>query len=174
MSAGRRGDSSHSDGVRTARACWFFACHAIADDMSVDHTGSDLSAPGVEQRKSGIFRSMYTVIYLFPVPTANVDTFLRVQREAGKIYTQYGALSDETLEPLDLQAAYGCAGFADTLALKGNEDLYMGLSRFRDLAHHDEVMSKVDTDARIGVLYDEMLNVLEMPRVVRGAFAVSS
>lgn len=117
---------------------------------------------------------MYTVIYLFPVPIAKVDAFLRVQREAGKIYMQYGALSDETLEPLDLQAAYGCAGFADTLALKGDEDLYMGLSRFRDLAHHDEVMAKVDTDARIGVLYDEMLNVLEMPRVVRGAFAVSS
>lgn len=114
---------------------------------------------------------MYTVIYLFPVARDNAETFLRVQREAGEIYERYGALEDETLEPLNLGAAYGCAGFASVIPLKEDEDLYIGLSRFRDGAHHDEVMAKVDADARINALYAEMLSVLEMSRVVRGAFA---
>ena len=114
---------------------------------------------------------MYTVVYLFPVHRSNVPTFLRVQKEAGEIYVRYGALTDETLAPVDVGAAYGCAGFASLLELREGEDLYMGLSRFHDRAHHDAVMAKVDADVRIGALYTEMMGVLEMPRVVRGAFA---
>ncbi len=116
---------------------------------------------------------MYTVIYLFPVPHAKVETFLRVQREAGEIYKRYGALDDETLEPLSLGAAYGCAGFGGVVPLGEDENLYVGLSRFRDRAHHDEVMAKVDADARIEALYAEMLGVLEMTRVVRGEFGAA-
>ena len=113
---------------------------------------------------------MYTVIYLFPVPRANVEGFARVQREAAEVYKRYGALDDETHAPLNLEAAYGCAGFSDAFELKEDEHLFVGLSRFRDRAHHDEVMGGVDADERIGTLYAEMLALLEMDRVVRGEF----
>lgn len=114
---------------------------------------------------------MYTVVYLFPVHRSNVPTFLRVQKEAGEIYLRYGALADETLAPVDVGTAYGCAGFSGLLELREGEDLYVGLSRFHDRAHHDAVMAEVDADVRIDALYTEMSNVLEMPRVVRGAFS---
>ena len=114
---------------------------------------------------------MYTVVYLFPVHRSNIPTFLRVQKAAGEIYLRYGALADETLAPVDVGAAYGCAGFSSLLELREGEDLYIGLSRFRDRAHNDAVMAKVDADVQIDALYAEMSSVLEMPRVVRGAFA---
>ena len=113
---------------------------------------------------------MYTVIYLFPVARANVEGFFRVQREAGAIYKRYGALDDETLAPLNLEAAYGCAGFGSVFELKENEELFIGLSRFRDRNHHDEVMAKVDADPKIGDLYTEMLTLIDMSRTVRGEF----
>lgn len=113
---------------------------------------------------------MYTVIYLFRVPRSNVDAFSRVQREAGEIYKRYGALDDETLAPFNLEANYGCSGFASVVELKGDEELWVGLSRFRDRDHHDEVMIKVDADPQINDLYAEMLTLLDMSRVVRGEF----
>ena len=113
---------------------------------------------------------MYTVVYLFRVPKPNVTAFSRVQHEAGEIYRRYGALDDETLAPSKLGAAYGCAGFSDVTELKEDEELFIGLSRFRDRTHHDEVMAKVDADAQINDLYVEMLTLIDMSRVVRGEF----
>lgn len=65
---------------------------------------------------------MYTVIYLFRVPRPNVDAFSRVQREAGEIYKRYGALDDETLAPFNLEANYGCSGFASVVELTADGD----------------------------------------------------
>ena len=112
---------------------------------------------------------MYTVIYMFPVPKPNIEAFTRVQREAGEIYKRYGALDDETLAPFNLGAAYGCAGFSSISELKENEELFIGLSRFRDRNHHGEVMAKVDADPQINNLYEELTS-LGMSRVVRGEF----
>lgn len=113
---------------------------------------------------------MYTVIYLFRVPRPNVAAFSRVQSEAGEIYKRYGALDDETLAPDNLEANYGCSGFSSVVELREDEELFVGLSRFQNRAHHDEVMSKVDADAHINDLYAEMLTLLDMSRVVRGEF----
>jgi uncharacterized protein YbaA (DUF1428 family) len=54
--------------------------------------------------------------------------------------------------------------------LREDEELFIGLSRFQDRNHHDEVMAKVDADAQINDLYAEMLTLLDMSRVVRGKF----
>ncbi len=104
---------------------------------------------------------MYTVIYLFRVPRLNVNAFSRVQQEAGEIYKRYGALDDETLAPISLEANYGCSGFSSVIELREDEQLFVGLSRFQNRNHHDEVMSKVDADAQIDALYKEMLVVAQ-------------
>ena len=113
---------------------------------------------------------MYTVVYLFRVPKPNVTAFSRVQHEAGEIYKRYGALDDETLAPVGLEAKYGCLAFSSVVELREDEELFIGLSRFRDRTHHDEVMAKVDADAQINNLYAEMLSLIDMSRVVRGEF----
>ncbi len=114
--------------------------------------------------------SLYIALYLFPVPHSRAETFIRVQKAAGDIYLRCGALEDVTLEPVSLESAYGCAGFGSAVTLREGETLYLGLSRYRDSAHHDEVMAHVDADPEISALYAEMLTVLEMGRVVRGEF----
>ncbi len=113
---------------------------------------------------------MYTVIYLFRMPKPNVAAFSRVQQEAGKVYKRYGALDDKTLAPVSLESNYGCLGFSSVVELREDEDLFVGLSRFQNRNHHDEVMAKVDADAQIDALYTEMLTLIDMSRVVRGEF----
>lgn len=113
---------------------------------------------------------MYTSIYIYRVQRDKVAAFLRVQREAAAIYCQYGALDDETFAPCNLEAKYGCVPFAAAFEVEAGEEVLVSLGRFRDLAHHDEVMGRVDADDRISKLYEEMTSLLDVGRVVRGEF----
>jgi uncharacterized protein YbaA (DUF1428 family) len=113
---------------------------------------------------------MYTSIYIYRVPQDHIEAFLRVQREAAVIYRQYGALDDETFGPCNLEAKYGCSPFPAAFEIEEGEEVFVSLSRFRDLAHHDVVMSQVDADERIGQLYEEISNLLDVGHVVRGEF----
>jgi uncharacterized protein YbaA (DUF1428 family) len=113
---------------------------------------------------------MFTSIYIYRVPKENVDAFLRIQQEAAEIYQRYGALADETFAPVDLEAKYGCVPFFKALDVEEDEVIFIGLSRFRDRAHHDQVMSQVDADERIGDLYGQVTKLLDISRVVRGEF----
>ena len=113
---------------------------------------------------------MFTSIYIYRVPRENVDAFLRIQREAAAIYESYGALADETYAPVDLKAKYGCVPIFEALDLGEDKEVFIGISRFRDRAHHDQVMSQVDSDERISDLYNEVTKLLDINRVVRGEF----
>ena len=113
---------------------------------------------------------MYVSIYIYRVPRENAAAFLDVQKEAAAIYKRHGALVDETYALASLEAKYGCAAFAQALDVEKGEEVFFGLSRFRDRAHHDEVMTQVDGDERINELYDEVTKLLDVGRVVRGEF----
>lgn len=113
---------------------------------------------------------MFTSIYIYRVPRKNVDAFLRIQQEAAAIYQRYGALADETYAPVNLEAKYGCVPFSEVLDVEEDEVVLIGFSRFRDRAHHDQVMSQVDSDERISDLYGEVTKLLDINRVVRGEF----
>lgn len=113
---------------------------------------------------------MFTTIYIYRVPRRNVEAFLRVQREAAAIYREFGALDDETLAPVNLEPKYGCSAFPASLDVEDGEEVFISLSRFRDRAHHDEVMGLVDADERIDRLYEEVTMLLDVGRVVRGEF----
>ena len=113
---------------------------------------------------------MFISIYIYRVPHENVDVFLRVQREAAAIYRRYGAIDDATFAPVNLEAKYGCAGFPGALDIREGEEVLIGLSSFHDRPHHDTVMAQVDRDERISELYEEVVGLMDVGRVVRGEF----
>jgi len=113
---------------------------------------------------------MYASIYIYRLPKENVDAFLQIQKEAAEIYQRYGALADETFAPVDLKAKYGCVPIFEALDVEADEEIFIGISRFRNRAHHDRVMSQVDSDERIGQLYGQVTKLLDINRVVRGEF----
>jgi uncharacterized protein YbaA (DUF1428 family) len=113
---------------------------------------------------------VFASIYIYRVPRENAKAFLRIQREVARIYREHGALDDETWGPVNLEAKYGCDAFESSLALAGDECVFIGLSRFRDQVHHKEVMEQADSDPRINELYGEVIALLDVGRIVRGEF----
>ena len=113
---------------------------------------------------------MYSVIYIFRVPKAQVGAFLEIQRQAAKIYKEYGALDDTTWGPADLAAKYGCTSFSAALSTTSQEVIFVEVATFRDRGHHDEVMARVDSDERISTLYRQLTNLIDVSTVVRGEF----
>jgi uncharacterized protein YbaA (DUF1428 family) len=113
---------------------------------------------------------VFSSIYLYPVPEDRADDFLRIQRAVLEIYLAYGVLDDITFRPVDLTGKYGCAGFERAVDLRPGETVYVSVSHFRDRAHHDEVMARVDDDPRVNGLFDEIQTILDLCRIVRGEF----
>jgi uncharacterized protein YbaA (DUF1428 family) len=113
---------------------------------------------------------MYLSIYLYPVPATNADGFLRVMRDARRIYLEHGASDVEILAGADVQPAYGCSGVATALGTQPGETIFFSIDRFRDRAHRDETMTRVDADQRIQDLYAELSKFVRIERVVRGEF----
>ncbi len=113
---------------------------------------------------------MHSMIYIYRLKRDRLDSFLDIQRQAAAIYKEHGALDDETLQAVDLTPRYGCAGFADAFSAADDETICVGLARYRDRAHHDEVMARVNADPRIDTLFAEVTDVIDLAHVVLGEF----
>ena len=113
---------------------------------------------------------MYNVLYLYPVLKQNKERFIEINKMASIIYKEYGAIEDDTYQSTFIDAIYGCKGMDSSVELQENETLMCSVSTFNNKHHHDVVMKEVDADPRIEELYNEMLNVIDMSRVVRGEF----
>ncbi|MFY3790731.1 DUF1428 family protein [Ureibacillus sp. MALMAid1270] len=113
---------------------------------------------------------MYNVLFLYPVLKQNKDRFVEINKKASFIYKEYGAIEDETFQSTFIHAIYGCKGMDTSVELQENETLMCSVSTFNDKHHHDIVMEKVDSDHRIEELFNEMIKVIDISRVVRGEF----
>jgi uncharacterized protein YbaA (DUF1428 family) len=113
---------------------------------------------------------MYNVIYLYPVLKQNKEWFIEINKKASIIYKEHGAIEDSTYQSTFIEAMYGCKGMESSVELQKNETLMCSVSIFTNKHQHDIVMGKVDTDHRIEELYDEMIKMIDMSRVVRGEF----
>lgn len=113
---------------------------------------------------------MYNVLYLYPVLKQKKDRFIEINKKASLIYKEYGAIEDDTYQSIFIDAIYGCKGMKASVEIHENETLMCSVSTFKNKHHHDIVMEKVDSDHRIEELYNEMIKVIDISRVVRGEF----
>lgn len=113
---------------------------------------------------------MYSVLYLYPVQKQSKDRFIEINKEAALIYKEYGAIEDNTFQSTFIESIYGCMGMKTSVNMYENETLMLSISTFNSKHHHDSVMEKVDADQRIIELYNEMIKVIDINRVVRGEF----
>ncbi|MFJ7826284.1 DUF1428 family protein [Psychrobacillus sp. NPDC096623] len=113
---------------------------------------------------------MYSVLYIYPVLIKKKERFIETNKKASLIYKEYGAIEDDTYQSTSIDAMYGCRGMESSVDLHENETLMCSVSTFNNKHHHDLVMGKVDSDKRIEELYNEMINVIDISRVVRGEF----
>ncbi|MFC5602779.1 DUF1428 family protein [Sporosarcina koreensis] len=113
---------------------------------------------------------MYSVIYLYPVPKQSKEEFIEINKRASLIYKEFGAIEDDTFQSTNIAPMYGCEGMKASVVLHENETMMLSISTFNSRNHHDMVMGKVDRDKEILELYNKMINIIDINRVVRGEF----
>ena len=110
---------------------------------------------------------MYQASYIYRVPVENIDRFLRVVAEAGAIYCRHGALSSTTLRVTDGAAKYGCTGLCDLVPPATGEELFVGLDSFRDVEEFRAKMKLIDSNPRIGELFEEIQSLIDLKKIIR-------
>lgn len=113
---------------------------------------------------------MYLEIYLYPILKENKEKFEEITQKAGSIYKEYGVIEDEFFTATYTKARFGCSGMADAVEIHEGEVLMLEISRYHDKQHHSQVLEKVNNDDRIEGLYDQVTNIIDVSRVVRGEF----
>lgn len=115
---------------------------------------------------------MYLEIYLYPVLEENKEQFLKINREAERIYKEYGAIESETLTAASIQPEYGCSGMVSAVELRESEVLMLEINRYHNKVHHSQVLEKVNNDEQIEKLFNQMTKVIDVSRTVRGEFGL--
>jgi uncharacterized protein YbaA (DUF1428 family) len=85
------------------------------------------------------------------------------------VWHRAGYPARDTLGAVDVSPRYGCRGFGDAFGA-GDDAVLVGLARFRDRAHHDEVMARVNDDPRIDALFEQVSAVIDIGSVALGEF----
>ncbi len=109
----------------------------------------------------------YVALYSFRLRAPNVQRFLEIQLEAAEIQRRHGALSDATYASVDTGAKYGLSTLGEALGAERDDVVFVEVAAFRERAHHDEVMARVDTDERIAELYREVTALIDLSRCAR-------
>ena len=91
--------------------------------------------------------------------------------ETNEIFQKYGVEGEEIFLLQDKTPKYGVTGLWNVISIDDEEELWIGLNRFKNIRHCEEVMKKFDNDPETEKLYNEFVNsVSAASRVIRGEF----
>lgn len=114
---------------------------------------------------------MYIIWFLHRVPLRRATDFTALVHEAIEVFVRHGAIGGSVFEVADPQAKYGCGAIPDALEVRPDEVLYAELNYFHDRTHYDKVMPLVDADPELERLYDQLVSMTDIGRIVRGEFS---
>ncbi|NYH50589.1 uncharacterized protein YbaA (DUF1428 family) [Nocardiopsis arvandica] len=114
---------------------------------------------------------MYIIWFLHRVPLRRATDFVDLVHEAIGVFVRHGAIGGSVFEVADSQAKYGCGAIPDAVEVRPDEALYVELNYFHDRTHYDRVMPLVDADPELERLYDRLVAMADIGRIVRGEFS---
>ena len=92
--------------------------------------------------------SNYVNVVVVPVPKANVDAYRKQAELFAKVWREHGALSCIEIEADDVPGGK-VTSFPQSVSLKPDETIFVGIMQFQSRAHRDEVSGKAMKDARL-------------------------
>ena len=107
--------------------------------------------------------------FVVPVPTANLDAYLKMARKAGKVWKEYGAL--EYVECVGDDVKPGkVTSFPQAVKLKAGETVVFSWIVYKSRAHRDSVNAKVMKDPRLAPMMDPKTMPFDGKRMFWGGF----
>ena len=111
----------------------------------------------------------YVESYIFPVVTAQLNDYLAIAAESALIWRELGALS--VMEAQAVHAPVGeVTSFPRSVALTADETVFVAYISFRDRAHRDEVMARMESHGRMMELFSTA--PVDGKRMIWGGFEV--
>ena len=92
--------------------------------------------------------SSYTDLFVVPVPKKNIAAYRKQAEMFVQVWREHGALSCVEVEADDAPAGK-LTSFPQSVALKPDETVFVGIMTYRSRAHRDEVSAKAMKDPRM-------------------------
>ena len=96
--------------------------------------------------------SNYVELFVVPVPNKNIAAYRQLAQQFVDIAREHGALSCIEVEADDAPAGK-LTSFPQSVDLKPDETVFVGIMTFRSRAHRDEVNARVMKDPRMGFMH---------------------
>lgn len=109
--------------------------------------------------------------FVVPVSKKNLPAYLRMAKQAGAIWRQYGALEYRECAGDDLKVKFGMP-FPRLARLKPGETVVFSWILYKSRAHRDRVNAKAMKDPRIKGICDEKSMPFGVRRMAYGGFRV--
>jgi uncharacterized protein YbaA (DUF1428 family) len=114
----------------------------------------------------------YTDGFVIPVPKKKLPAYLKMARQAARIWKEYGALDYKECVGDDLNVPFGM-GFPKGIGLKKGETVIFSWIVYKSRAHRDKVNAKVMSDPRMQDMCDPKNPPFDTKRMLFGGFAVA-
>ncbi len=98
----------------------------------------------------------YTDLFVVPVPAKNVEVYRKQAELFVTVWREHGALSCVEVEADDAPAGK-VTSFPQSVALKPDETVFVGIITYRSRAHRDEVSAKAMKDPRMAGMKPETM-----------------
>ena len=92
--------------------------------------------------------STYVELFVVPVPKSNIEAYRKQAELFVRVWRDSGALSCIEVEADDAPAGKHTS-FPQSVALKPDETVFVGIITYRSRAHRDEVNAKAKQDPRM-------------------------
>jgi uncharacterized protein YbaA (DUF1428 family) len=115
---------------------------------------------------------VYVDGFVIPVPKKNLPAYLKLARQASKVWKEYGALCYKECVGEDLNVPFGM-GFPKGIGIKKGETVVFSWIIFKSRAHRDKVNAKVMSDPRIAEVCDPKDSPFDAKRMLYGGFTIA-
>ena len=90
----------------------------------------------------------YVDLFVVPVPTKNIELYRKQAELFSKVWREHGALTCIEVQGDDAPAGK-VTSFPQSVGLKPDETVFVGIITYRSRAHRDEVNAKAMKDQRM-------------------------
>lgn len=110
--------------------------------------------------------------FVLPVPKKKLPAYLRLAKQASKIWKEYGALDYKECVGDDLDAKFALP-FPRGIKTKPGETVVFSYIVYKSRAHRDKVNAKIMKDPRLAAMCDPQNMPFDAKRMLYGGFKVA-
>ena len=98
----------------------------------------------------------YVEVFVVPVPNQNIADYRKNAELFGKVWREHGALTFVEVQADDAPPGK-VTSFPQSVDLKPDETVFVGIATYASRAHRDEVNAKAMKDPRLGGMDPKMM-----------------